>query len=324
MRNEFEIKVKGTLDLSRLLAMGAEPLGKVSQQDIYLAGDYNMRIRKEAGHFLLTEKKRDIGKQARIKEVSEKIISESEADNLIKKIGVRVTVCKNRNIFHTDKAVIAIDEVEHLGKFVEVSASNESDLFYALDMLGIDKNEGIKESYLDMMLAKSFPPWFLRILRFHEKVGELSFGITSGILTTVGVLVGVNAATSSRLSVIAAIAAIAIADSLSDSFGMYMSKNAERGSDSKSAFRYAAGTFIGKLILPLTFMIPIFIFSLEIGVFADIIWGAIALAILSAEQAVVSQKSILKIICRNLGIAALIVVFSAIVGTFLSYLEIKK
>ncbi len=114
-----------------------------------------------------------------------------------------------------------------------------------------------------MMIARNLPGWLRSVLRFHKKVGELAFGITSGVLTTVGVLVGVNSATSSRLSVVAAVAAIAVADSCSDAFGMFMSKCAERGESKAVALRHAFMTLLGKFFLPLTFIIPILFFPLE-------------------------------------------------------------
>jgi VIT1/CCC1 family predicted Fe2+/Mn2+ transporter len=168
------------------------------------------------------------------------------------------------------------------------------------------------------MKSKNLPKWIQSLLRVHEKIGELSFGITSGILTTIGLMTGVNAATSSQLSVVAAIASIAVADSLSDAFGMYMSKVSERGNDSGAAVRYAAGTLVGKFIFPLTFIVPIFLFPLEIGIAIDLVWGGIALALLSAEQAIVSQSSVIKTVGRNLLLAAVIVILSAIVGSIVS------
>ena len=43
-----------------------------------------------------------------------------------------------------------------------------------------------------------------------------SFGLTSGVITTLGLMVGLNAGTHSRLAVIGGIVTIAVADALSD------------------------------------------------------------------------------------------------------------
>lgn len=318
MRQEHQIKVEGTLDLSILLGLGAEALGQTSQEDIYLAGEETWRIRVEAGQMVFATKSHDTGDRARVKEVSERIISKTESDQLIRERGVRVVVCKTRTLFRLRETVIALDEVEHLGQFVEVRSTSEDELFRALEILGLENAEVIKKSYLDMIVDKALPKWLSAILRFHDRVGELTFGITSGILTTVGVLVGVNSATGSKLSVVAAIAAIAVADSCSDAFGMYMSKVSERGASRQAALRFTMGTLAGKFTLPLTFVVPIFALPLSTAVVVNLGWASIALALLSAEQAIVAQKPVLKEAGKNLLLAAVIVVLSTITGTLVA------
>jgi len=48
-----------------------------------------------------------------------------------------------------------------------------------------------------------------------------SFGLTSGIITTLGLMVGLYSSTNSQLVVIGGILTIAIADSLSDCFNYF-------------------------------------------------------------------------------------------------------
>lgn len=316
MRREFQIKVEGAVDLSLLLSVGAEPLGQVTQKDIYLSGEHTWRIREENGQYLFAQKGHNIGEKARVKEITEKVVSKAEANRLIKERGVRIAVCKTRTLFRLNESVIAIDDVEHLGEYVEIRSTGEQGLFRVLEVLGLRESEAIKESYLDMMLSKALPSWLQTLIRFHDRVGELIFGITSGVLTTVGLLVGMNAATESRLAVVAGILVIAMADSLSDSFGMYLSKLGERGSSPAAALRYALGTFAGKFLFPLTFVLPLMlpVFSLSTAVIVDLAWGATALCLLSAEQALVSQESIFGTIARNLGLATLIVCLSSAIG----------
>jgi len=55
----------------------------------------------------------------------------------------------------------------------------------------------------------------------------ISFGLASGVITTLGMMVGIDATTNSRLAVLASILAIAIADSFSDSVGIHISEESE-------------------------------------------------------------------------------------------------
>ena len=54
-----------------------------------------------------------------------------------------------------------------------------------------------------------------------------SFGITSGIVTTLGLIVGLSSGTHSELAVIGGILSIAIADGLSESMSMHVSRKSE-------------------------------------------------------------------------------------------------
>jgi predicted adenylyl cyclase CyaB len=320
-RTECEAKVEGTLDVSTLLQLGGELLGQGVQKDVYLAGHDHLRIREENGQFTLTQKQDDVGATARVKGVWSQFIDEAEAQRLIKECGIRVQVVKKRTVVRLGSAVIRLDEVEHLGHFVEISAADEPGLHDLLARLGFDRSRLIRQSYLELMIAKSLPAWIQRILRLHEKVGELTFGITSGILTTTGALVATYLATNSRLSVIAAVVAIAVADSYSDAFGMYMARTAERGASRKQALRYAIGTFAGKAVLPCTFVIPLLLLPLGVAVWVDLAWGALALALLSAEQAIVEQQPVGWRIARNLGLALIILISSMLAGWLVRGLE---
>lgn len=52
----------------------------------------------------------------------------------------------------------------------------------------------------------------------------LGFSLTSGIITTLGLIIGLNAGTGSKIVIIGGILTIAIADALSDSLGVHMSE----------------------------------------------------------------------------------------------------
>lgn len=317
MRNEYQIKIAGELDPARLIDLGAEPLGSVTQKDTYLCYDNTLRIREEGGQLVYTEKSSDKGRNVSLKDVADRVVSKEEASAIEKRCGVKAIVCKTRELYRIGDVIIALDEVEHLGNFFEIRSSGEENIFQMLELLGFSKNDLIRKSYLDMIVEKSLPKHVQLILRFHDKVGELAFGITSGILTTVGLLTGVNSATSSRLSVIASIAVIAMADSLSDAYGMYMSKISERGNSRTAAMRYALGTLAGKFFFPFTFILPILLLPLQTGVWIDLAWGAIALALLSAENAIVYQRPVKRVVLRNLGLAALIVIASEATGSLI-------
>ena len=84
------------------------------------------------------------------------------------------------------------------------------------------------------------------------------FGIISGTITTIGLMIGLSAGTQSKLAVIVGVLTIAISDTLSDAFGMYMSRKvADKNDKSLAPLKTASGVLAAKLIISLSFLIPI-------------------------------------------------------------------
>ncbi len=146
----------------------------------------------------------------------------------------------------------------------------------------------------------------------------LSFGLTSGVITTLGMIVGVNASTSSRLAVIAAIVAIAIADAFSDSVAMHVSEESEGIHTKKDVWEATLTTFLTKFIFALTFVIPIWFLSLDIAVIVDIIWGLSLMTVFNIMLARSQEEKVLRVVSEHLAIAIIVIIVTQIVGSFLS------
>ena len=72
----------------------------------------------------------------------------------------------------------------------------------------------------------------------------VGFGLTSGIITTLGLIVGLNAGTHSKIVVIAGILTIAIADAFSDSMGIHISEESgHKNKSSKEIWESTISTF---------------------------------------------------------------------------------
>ena len=84
------------------------------------------------------------------------------------------------------------------------------------------------------------------------------FGIISGTITTIGLIMGLSAGTSSKLAIIVGILTIAISDTLSEAFGMYMSKKVVNiANNSKGPIITASGVVFAKFLISVSFLIPI-------------------------------------------------------------------
>ncbi|MFC1478821.1 hypothetical protein ACFL57_05125 [Candidatus Margulisiibacteriota bacterium] len=112
------------------------------------------------------------------------------------------------------------------------------------------------------------------------KVG-ISFGLTSGIITTLGLMVGLNAGTNSKLAVIGGILTIAIADAMSDALGIHVSEESENVHTTREIWQSTISTFFFKFIFALTFIVPVLLFALSTAVIVSIAWGLSTLCLLS-------------------------------------------
>src|SRR5574341_1623172 len=94
------------------------------------------------------------------------------------------------------------------------------------------------------------------MLKDAAKTG-LSFGVTSGIITTLGLIVGLHSGTHSRVVVIGGILTIAVADAFSDALGIHVAQESENHHSTNAIWVSTLATLAAKFVSALTFMIPI-------------------------------------------------------------------
>jgi len=154
-------------------------------------------------------------------------------------------------------------------------------------------------------------------MRESIKTG-LGFGITSGIITTLGLIIGLNKATGLKLAVISGILTIAIADAFSDAFGIYTSEESKKRNGSRAIHEAAAITFFAKFFVATSFIVPVILFDLNKAVKLDILWGLGLMTIFSYFLAKKSNKNPLKLIASHLTIAGIVIIITFYVGKLIS------
>jgi len=147
-----------------------------------------------------------------------------------------------------------------------------------------------------------------------------SFGLTSGIITTLGVIVGLHSSTHSTLVVIGGILVIAIADALSDALGIHISEEAEIKHSTREIWESTISTFLSKFVFALTFIIPFLLLSLSAAIIASVIWGFSLIILFSLYLAKQQKLKPYKVILEHLIIAIAVVVITHYVGDFVSTL----
>jgi VIT1/CCC1 family predicted Fe2+/Mn2+ transporter len=146
----------------------------------------------------------------------------------------------------------------------------------------------------------------------------LYFGATSGVITTIGLIAGLNAGTHSVAAVLGGILVIAVADSLSDALGIHLAEEADPETSHEHVWSATVSTFLTKFIFAITFAIPVLLLPLWPAVLASVAWGLFVIAVLSYFIARSQGSSPFAIIGEHVLIAIIVVVASHYIGAWVN------
>lgn len=145
----------------------------------------------------------------------------------------------------------------------------------------------------------------------------MSFGVTSAVITTLGMIVGLNSGTHSKMVVVGGILMIAIADAFSDSLGIHLSEEAKNNHTKKGVWGSTIFTFLFKFVFALTFLIPVLLFDLSLAVKISVVWGMLLLGGLSYYIAKRENASAWKVVGEHLVIAVVVIAATNSLGNWI-------
>jgi len=169
--HEVQLKFRGDLDVDNLRKLGAERLSSTVQIDKYYdPKDRNLvqtgeilRIREEGNRKILTYKGPKIKSQFRERPKFEFDIDADTEEAFLGIYGdMAKTIKKERTLYQLNGVVFSVDRVSRnedgkdidLGSFIEIRSTdkeqNVEKIKAVIQSLGLDINEGIKESYFEM------------------------------------------------------------------------------------------------------------------------------------------------------------------------------
>ena len=155
----------------------------------------------------------------------------------------------------------------------------------------------------------------------HSIKKGFSFGLTSGIITTLGLIVGLHSSTHSAKVVIGGILIIAIADALSDAFGIHVSEESENQHTQKEIWQSTVATFFSKFVFALTFIVPVLLLPLNQAIIMSIIWGVLLISFFSYYIAYQQKVKAYKIVLEHLVITIFVVIITHYIGDLIAKLN---
>ena len=142
----------------------------------------------------------------------------------------------------------------------------------------------------------------------------ISFGLTSGVITTLGLMVGLHSGTHSRAIVMGGILTIAIADAMSDALGIHVSEESKNSVPMSQIWEATLATFAAKFVVSATFIIPVIFAPLDQAIVISVAWGLLLLTVLSVFVARAQGIAPWKVIGEHLFIALCVVAMTHVVG----------
>jgi VIT1/CCC1 family predicted Fe2+/Mn2+ transporter len=145
------------------------------------------------------------------------------------------------------------------------------------------------------------------------KSTEFSFGTTAAIVTSMALIVGLDAATVSRATLLSGLLVVALADNLTDSISIHVYQESER-LDRERAFRATFRNFIVRLLVAMTFVALVWLLPAATAVLVSSLWGLALLVALTAHLARERGVSISIEIAKHVSAALAVVVVSRLIG----------
>ena len=146
------------------------------------------------------------------------------------------------------------------------------------------------------------------------------FGLTSGVITTLGMMVGLNASTHSKLAVTGGIIAIAIADAFSDAMGIHIAEESENRHSTREIWEATFSTWASKFVIASTFVVPVLAFKLDAAIAVSVIWGLTLIIIFSYHMATQQAVKPYKVVLEHVTIVVLVIIITHYVGKWIAAL----
>lgn len=140
------------------------------------------------------------------------------------------------------------------------------------------------------------------------------FGATSGVITTLGLIVGLNAGTESLVAVIGGILIIAVADAMSDALGIHLALESDSTTSNQEVWTATFTTFLAKFATAVTFAIPFLLIELDAAILVSVGWGYLIIAVLSYRLATAQGQKPAAVIAEHVAIATFVIIASHAIG----------
>jgi len=148
------------------------------------------------------------------------------------------------------------------------------------------------------------------------KINRVAFGATAGVVTSMALVTGLGAAGAARRTIVSALLIAALADNLTDSLSVHIYQESER-LEKREAFVGTVTNFAARLVLCLSFVLLVTMFSAPAATIASLIWGISLLATLTWMLARERKISPAKEAAKHIIVALVVIAASRGIGEWI-------
>jgi VIT1/CCC1 family predicted Fe2+/Mn2+ transporter len=145
-------------------------------------------------------------------------------------------------------------------------------------------------------------------------LSKFSYGITSSVVTSLALIVGLDEITNPKMSIIGALLLIAIADNISDSLGIHIYRESAYSKAKNNIKVYTFSNFLTRLSITLLFVSLVMFLPIQYAILSSLVLGLSLLSILSYLIAVNQKTNPYLQIFQHVGIAIVVLITSHFVG----------
>jgi len=147
---------------------------------------------------------------------------------------------------------------------------------------------------------------------------RISFGGTAAIVTSMGLIAGLDAARAQKMTVVSALLIAALADNLTDSLSVHMYQESER-LEQREVFKGTLANFATRLLVCLSFVgIVLICPDHHLGTMVAFVWGMFLLSALTCLLAHQRGVSMLSEVGKHLATALAVIFVSREIGGWIS------
>jgi hypothetical protein len=149
------------------------------------------------------------------------------------------------------------------------------------------------------------------------------FGLNSGVITTAGLIAGLVQAKVSRVIIMISVLSLALSDSISEGYGMFLSKKAEDIKDFSNGPYYALiSLLLTKFFVVMSFLIPM-LFTNNIKIYKNlswiICWSILLIVILDINLSILRKESFMYFFIPHIFILLFVIFVSKNIGKYVEY-----